>query len=410
MDTRQKQSLAVGIVLLFIIILGDVIAGAVSSRAPSPADQSNECVFLPTTPLCDEQPLTPALDSFTNSTLCPKTVSHACSPETIPITSNTGDRIIVIVTGTQLPTYTITDSAGDSFFNFLSVTAASTRLFITNAPITAPSTSVTATFTAVNGAFYGLFEISVSYVSIVSTGVGAVASASGGPATAKTLSITTTTTGSLVLTGVSVPATASCENLPPGITTVNNALLSTLNLNATSTGCATASNGSWTDDELSSSATGAPIGIYQSDFTWPSAANFGTYAFELKPSTARTIQLEYDSEFQTSSTVVSPGPTTIRSAPSSPTITAGIILETEGYIAYTSLSTVQPVTFTLTGTNAVCSSVIVTRGVASAMDFPFAMKCVVLVPAGSYSLTYTATSTDAQTTIFVNSFRLYGLL
>lgn len=356
------------------------------------------------------QPLTPALSSFTNSTLCHQGAPGNCSPDVLPMTNIIGDRIIVIVVSTVTPSPAITDTAGDTFTNFLS--AFDTKLFITTSPTTAISTSVTATFTGTNGAFYGLFEISVSYVSTTLLGTGATAQSTGGPATSKSLSITTTTASALILTGISVPSAGSCENLPPGVTTVNNGVLSTLNLNATSTGCATTSNGSWTDDELSASASGAPIGTYTSDFTWPTSANFGTYAFELKPSTAHSFQLEYDSESQTSSTVVSPGPTTIRSAVTSTTFSVGVIVETEGYIAYTAVSTVQPLTFQITGVSATCSSLIATRGVAAAMDFPFAMKCVVVFNGGgnAYSLVYSSPANDAATTIFVNSFRLYGLL
>lgn len=384
------------------IVLGHDVGG------PNECSTINKlCAVASTT----EQTLVPALSSFTNSTLCLQAVGHNCSPETLPMTNVIGDRIIVIaVSSGNPPTYTIADSAGDGFSSFLN--SFDTRLFITTAPTTAISTTVTATFTGTNGVFYGLFEISASYVATGGFGTGATATLSGSLATSKTISITTTTSGSLVLTGISIPSANSCENLPPGITSVNNGLLSTLNLNATSTGCSTASNGSWTDDELSASATGVAIGTYMSDFAWPTSANFGSYAFELKPSIARSIQLEYDSESQTSSTVVSPGPTTIRSAITSTTFPAGVIVETEGYIAYTAVSTVQPLTFQITGLSATCSTLIATRGVAAAMDFPFSMKCVVFFNGGgnAYSLVYSSPANDAATTIFVNSFRLYGLL
>src|SRR5207245_2744201 len=159
------------------------------------------------------------------------------------------------------------------------------------------------------------------------------------------------------------------------------------------------------------SVSGAPVGTYSSDFSWPTAANFGVYAFELKGTVGRTIQIEYDSESQTSSTVVSPGPTTIRSAPTSASYSQGVIVETEGYVATGILSTVQALTFTITGISSSCSSLII-RTLASVQDFSFSLKCVVFFNGGgnTYSLSYTAGANDASTTIFVNSFRLYGLM
>lgn len=326
-----------------------------------------------------------------------------------------GDRLVVMVVATIPVTTTVTDNVGDVFagpntnpVNCLTSSGTTTKIVWTGTAIGAnvPST-VTATFTGTNGQRYGMLLLSLAYTSNV--GLLACSSKSVTAATSVVLpQLSTSSPNSFLVTGISI-LTGSCHDtiVANGSPTIPN-ILNILNQNCTN------GNNEWTLGVQgtittgSSSQTGTTI---NDNYTWTNLGNAFAWVLEMKSGTvSRATQLYFDSETQTSTTVVSGTNTVIRSALEECCALGGALVEAEGYVSTSVGSLSQPLTFTFTNAGTPTCSATVIQTLTALDTFAFAFKCLPASGAGQViSLTYTAANTDGATTIFVNSYRLYLL-
>lgn len=407
--TRRERREIIG--LMFKVAFLEAMAlSIILPSVTSTGEIPSPCA--PNVNTCLEQSVIPAIAGNTNSTICTKTVTHSCTPIVLnPTNIFFKDTVFVIVVTTTatMGSNVVTDNAGDIYglVSSATLTSTSAKVFFTTVGTTIP-TSISITIPLqINGQSYGAMEASaVGYSQSASATIGQAKQLTM-TGTTSTLSFTLLNDHALTFDGVSIQTGSSCQQ---PISSVNNQILNQLNLNAGGNGCSsTSTNGAWADGQITSFGGRLPLtgDIITSDYSWQVSASAYLWMIEIDPvSKAQTVALYYDSEVQTSSTVVAGTNTPIRSYTDSNF--PNNIVEVEGYVTTGVTSVSQTLTFSFQPSGTCSSTAIITTPVSESETFAF--RCVNNAVSNNLSLTYTAGSTDAATTIVVNSYRLYAVL
>lgn len=383
------------------VVLGHDVGGPLecsSTNGLCPDPNGGQECFNPTIPTlaCQENGIYPTQDASGNSTAC-----NTCVKPIVTALSGLapGDVLYIQFSfrSAALVGLSISDTAGDTFT--VEVSTGNMRVWESSVLTGTVPASYSITWTS------GTMTASVStWISISGqSGIG------GNPSvlipngvTTKSVSITTTQAFSGVLSGLTVfSALATC---PFPFSSTNVSIVVSVQNPCPASG-ADSSIGA-----IIGAISVAKVQLQISDYTWSAASSttIGTgavWAILLLGNTERVMHTVFQSDTQRSGTVAT-SLTLNWASLGTPPIANSEMFESDGYVTMGAGSVVQTLTFTFTGSGLSCNSLKLGVIATAGLTVPWSYTCSGPTIA-SVTLTVTAGSADAATTIFSNDIRVY---